>query len=66
MRKYARELAVYRVRPVADQIIDLWNTAVASEQPGPNSVACIQMIVRAGFRVSNLNVLHGCLDDCRR
>ena len=66
MRKYARKLAIYRLRPVADQICQLWAIAVAKKQPTPDPLSCIHKVVDAGFRLQTITTLHVYLEDCCR
>ena len=64
-RKYARLLAVAHLKPVTDQITELWNIAVAKEKPKPDPISCIKKIADAGFRITSLKALHIYLKDCR-
>ena len=45
-RKYARVIAAAVLKPVADQIVNLWDIATAKKQPKPNPLLCIQKVVR--------------------
>ena len=69
MRKYARELAIYRLKPVADQITELWAIAVSKKQPKPDPFACVRKVADAGFRLNTYMALHQyirrCLDNNR-
>ena len=65
-RKCASQLAVYRLRPVVDQIAELWNIAVAKKQPKPDSLTCVRKIADAGFRLPTFTALHTYYKDCRK
>ena len=66
MRKYARELAIYHFRPVADQIAQMWAIAVANKQPKPDPLSCIRKVVDAGYRLNTFTALRAYLKQCRR
>ena len=69
-RKFAKELAVFRLRQIAEEIADDW--AIASEEgeklPQPHQV--VQRIARAGHQLKtwmNLdNYVQACLDKGER
>ena len=65
-RKLDRVLAVYRLKSAVNRIVQLSNTAVAAEQPGPDPVDCVHIIADAGFRPKSWNPLHGYIDQCQR
>ncbi len=65
-RRFARELAMYRVKPVAEQVVQLWNIAIAKQQPKPDPVSCIRKFIDAGFRLPSFKDLHIYLKDCRK
>ena len=50
-RRFARELAMLRVMPVANQIVELWNIAIANQQPNPDPLTCISKFTDAGIRL---------------
>ena len=60
-RRFARELAIIKLRRVAEAVADHWNP----DQP-PEPDAVIRRIVRAGFRLPTFVRLRRCLDDARR
>ena len=60
-RGFARELAIIKLRRIAEAVADDWTPA---EPPEPSAV--IQRIVRAGFRLPTFARLRRCLDDARR
>ena len=64
-RKCARQLAMYWARPVADQITELWNIAVAKNQPVPDPLSCVRKFAEAGFRLQTFTALHTYIKDCR-
>ena len=63
-RKLALVLAQYRLKQVADHIVELWNIAVAKKKPRPDAVDCVRIVADAGFRPKSWNVLHGYIDHC--
>ena len=63
-REFAHKIAVAHLRPVANQITELWEIAIAKKQPKPSPPSGIRMVTEAGFRLQNFNMLHGYLDDC--
>ena len=65
-RKYARVIAASILMPVANQIVVLWNIAVAKKQPKPDPVDCVHIVAHAGFRPKSWNSLHGYIDHCER
>lgn len=60
-RKFARELAVIKLRRIANAVADDWTP---SEPPEPSRV--IQRVADAGFRLPTFARLHRYLDDTRR
>ena len=64
-RKYAHVIARACLRPVANQIIELWNIAVAKEKPKPDPISCVKKVVDAGFRITSLKAFHIYMKDCR-
>ena len=65
-RKCARQLAIYRLKPAVDQITELWNIAVAKNQPKPDPLTCVRKVVDAGFRLPTFTALHTYIKDCRK
>ena len=65
-RQYARRFAVAYLKPAADQIVEMWNIAIANKERKPTPMACIRKVTDVGFRLHNFNVLHGYMDDCSR
>ncbi len=60
-RKFAPELAILKLRRIADAVSDEWDP---SEHPDPHDV--IQRIADAGFRLPRFMWLRRYLDDIRR
>ena len=60
-RKFARELAIIKLRRIAESVADDWDP---SEPPEPRDV--IQRIAKAGFRLPTFMNLHHYLEDTRR
>ena len=65
-RRFARELAMVRVLPVANQIVELWNIAIANQQPKPDPLTCIGKFTDAGIRLQTFKDVHIYLKDCRK
>ena len=60
-RKFARELAIVKLRPIAESVADDWD---ADNPPEPGDV--IQRVVKAGFRLNTFTRLSRYLKDMRR
>ena len=60
-RKFARELAIIKLRRIAEAVANDWTLA---EPPEPSDV--IRRIVKAGIRLPTFVRLRRCLDDARR
>ena len=60
-RKFARELAIIKLRRIAESVADDWTP----DQP-PEPADVIQRIAKAGFRLPTFANLHRRLDDARR
>ena len=60
-RGFARELAIIKLRRIAQAVADDWTP---SDPPEPSEV--IQRIARAGFRLPTFARFRRCLDDARR
>ena len=65
-RKLSRDLAMHRVRPIADQITELWNIAIAKQQPKPAPISCISKFIDNGIGLPTFTVLNTYLKDCRK
>ncbi len=64
-RKYASDLTVIRLRPLAEEYCLLWSEALADGNAPPDSYAFIRHIARQGFRFDNFTALHLYLERCR-
>ena len=60
-RRFARELAIIKLRRIAEAVAHDWTP---DDPPEPSAV--IQRIVKAGFRLPTFARLRRCLDDARR
>ena len=60
-RRFARELAIIKLRRIAEAVANDWTP---DEPPEPGAV--IRRIVKAGFRLPTFMRLRRCLDDARR
>ena len=61
-RKYAIPLAVYGLRPLAEEFCQQWAVAQAGRKPAPESRPFIRKIASAGFRLSTFMELHKYLE----
>ena len=59
-RRFARELAIVKLRPIAESVADYWDT---DNPPEPADV--IRRVVKAGFRLNTFTRLSGYLKDMR-
>lgn len=64
-RKYASDLTVIKLRPVAEEYCLLWTDALSDGNAPPESYAFIRHIARQGFRLSTFTALHLYLERCR-
>ncbi len=60
-RRFARELAIVKLRPIAESVADDWDI---DQPPEPGDV--IQRVVKAGFRLNTFTRLSIYLKDMRR
>ena len=60
-RKFAHELAIIKLRRIAEAVADDWTP---SDPPEPSDV--IQRVVKAGFRLNTFTRLSRYLNDVRR
>ena len=60
-RKFATELAIIRLRRIAEAVADDWNP----DQP-PKPADVIERVAKAGFRLPTFMSLRRCLDNARR
>ena len=65
-RKFAKELAVYRLRQLAEEIAADWEIAIAEKEELPQPHQVVRRVARAGHRLKtymNLNrYVQCCLD----
>ena len=61
MRKFAPELAILKLRRIAESVSDDWDP---SEPPEPHDV--VQRVAKAGFRLNTFGRLSNYLKDIRR
>ncbi len=68
-RRFARELAVFRLRQLAEQIADDWTVAAAEKEPLPNPLQVVRRVAREGHVLKtymNLNrYVQRCIDQGR-
>ncbi len=64
--KYALELAIVKLRPLAESFSLYWSRQAAERQPLPASQPFIRLIARCGFRLNTFMALHQYLECCRR
>ncbi len=64
-RKYATELTVVRLYPLAEEFSLLWACAVADGQPTPETQPFVLAIARSGLRLNTFTLLHHYLERCR-
>ncbi len=64
-RKYALPLAVYHLRPLAEEFCQQWSVAQADHKPAPESQPFIRKIASAGFSLPTFMELHKYLERCR-
>ena len=66
MRKFAVQLAVAKLRPVADEYCDQWEELVAGDQLPPDPHRLFQKILpRETFRRQYFPAIYNYLDRCR-
>ena len=63
-RRFARELAVARVRRVAQQISEEWAIAVANKKPKPDPFACVRKVTDSRAGVANPMPFHKYIESC--
>ena len=64
-RKYHRELTIYRMRRVTEQVQHDYARAVADRQEPPKPLEIIRRIADQGFRLTTWIRLHNYLDKVR-
>ena len=66
MRKYATELAVHRLRPVADEYCDQWQELIAEKKLPPNPQRLFKKLPGKDFLRQRFPAVNNYLDDCRQ
>ena len=64
-RKYARELAVYRLRPLGEDFSQQWAIALSNRQPAPQPQPFIRRIAQSGYGLNTFMALDNYLERCR-
>lgn len=64
-RKMALELAVVRLRQLAQEFCLLWTVALSDRRPSPDSHPFFRRVVKAGFRLPTFMAVHKYLNRCR-
>ncbi len=64
-RKYAKELAVVRLRRLADQYSQQWACDISDRKPAPQSQPFIRQIAQSGYRLKTFAALDIYLKHCR-
>ena len=65
LRKYAREVAVVRLRRLTSEFSLQWTVAIADRQPPPDTHPFILRVADAGFRLTTFMAAHHYLERCR-
>ena len=65
-RKFAVSLAVFRLRPLAEEICNEWDASGNDGTPLPDPHSLIRRIADRGFRLPTFMPLVGYLGRCRR
>ena len=65
-RKMARALAVVRLRPLAQDFCDQWDSALSGSRPLPEPHSFVRLVAQAGFRLPTFMAAHRYLERCRR
>ena len=65
LRKYAKEVAVVRLRQLTEEFSLQWTVAIADHQPPPDTHPFILRVADAGFRLTAFMSVHEYLETCR-
>ena len=65
LRKYAKEVAVVRLRQLTEEFSLQWTVAIADHQPPPDTHPFILRVADAGFRLTTFMSVHKYLERCR-
>ena len=64
-RKYAKQITIYRLRRVSEEIYNDYARAVGDRQDPPKTLEIISRISKKGFRLKTWIHLHNYLDEVR-
>ena len=64
-RKFAKELAVYRLRQVAEDVADAWELAIADREELPQPLQIVRRIADTGQKSHTYLNLHRYVQKCR-
>ena len=65
-RKFARELAEYRLGLISRDLCHRWFVARSNQKPLPKIQTFIKRVIDAGYRLLPLAAANNYLQDCRR
>ena len=65
-RKYAKELAVVRLRRLADEFSHQWTNALYQRRPTPQPQPFIRLIAKSGYRLKTFVALDLYLERCSK
>ena len=63
-RQFARELAVYRLRRIAEEIADDWEISMAEKEPLPQPHQVVRRVAREGHLLKTWMNLHRYVQRC--
>ena len=65
-RKFARELAEYRLSLISRDLCHRWFVARSNRKPLPKIQTFVKRVIDAGYRLLGLGAANNYLQDCRR
>ena len=65
-RKFARELAEYRLGLISRDLCHRWFVARSNRKPLPKIQTFVRRVIDAGYRLLGLGAANNYLQDCRR
>ena len=65
-RKFARELAEYRLSLISRDLCHRWFVARSNQKPLPKIQTFVKRVIDAGYRLLPLAAANNYLQDCRR
>ena len=65
-RKFARELAEYRLSLISRDLCHRWFVARSNQKPLPKIQTFVKRVIDAGYRLLGLGTANNYLQDCRR